>query len=97
MVLMTFFWAGLRVGEVSQLCFGDVFHSERRRCAELVFTRRLINKGRHARTVFVVQKLRDERARYGKSDPPSAPKNCSLRLISAHGGASRLIPMSSIL
>lgn len=74
MVLMTF-WAGLRVGEVAQLRFGDVFDSERRPRAEIRLDPS-ITKGRHARTVFVAQKLRDELARYGKTHPTRDPKDC---------------------
>jgi integrase/recombinase XerD len=74
MVLMTF-WAGLRVGEVAQLRFGDVFDGERRPRAEIPLDP-AITKGRHARTVFVAQKLRDELSHYGKTHPTGDLKDC---------------------
>lgn len=67
MVLMTF-WAGLRVGEVAQLRYGDVFDGEHRARAEIRLDPAM-TKGRHARTVFVAQKLRAELARYAKTHP----------------------------
>jgi integrase/recombinase XerD len=62
MLLMTH-WAGMRVGEVAALRMGDVLNadglikSESRLLAEQT-------KGRHARTVFLGQRLRKELALY---------------------------------
>jgi len=74
MVLMTF-WAGLRVGEVAQLRFGDVFDGEHRPRAEIRLDP-ANTKGRHARTVFVAQKLRHELAHYGNTHPTRDARDC---------------------
>jgi len=67
MVLMTF-WAGLRVGELSQLRYGDVFGPEGRALSELRLDAS-ITKGRHARTVFLPAKLKAEMDAYAHTHP----------------------------
>lgn len=67
MILMTF-WAGLRVGELAQLRFGDVFDANGQTKPEIRLDP-AITKGRHARTVFVSQKLRAELSAYALSHP----------------------------
>ncbi len=62
MVLLTH-WAGLRIGEVAGLRWSDVTHSDGQIKDEI----RLLpdmTKGRHARTVFVSMRLREELAAY---------------------------------
>jgi len=62
MLLITH-WAGLRVGEVAALLIGDVVTSDGSIKSEI----RLLpeqTKGRHARTVFVGERLRKELAVY---------------------------------
>lgn len=62
MVLLTH-WAGMRVGEVAALLVGDVVNSD----GSIKSETRLApeqTKGRHARTVFLGQKLRRELAAY---------------------------------
>lgn len=62
-MLLTGMWSGMRVGEIASLTVGDVVNiggsikSEVRLTAEQT-------KGRHPRTVFLPQKLRDELAAY---------------------------------
>ena len=73
MVLMTF-WAGLRVGEMAQLRYGDVFDGQHRPRTEVRLDPS-ITKGRHARTVFVAQKLRDELLLYGRTHPTRHPQH----------------------
>lgn len=73
MVLMTF-WAGLRVGELAQLRYGDVFDSKHQPRAE-VRLEPSITKGRHARTVFIAQKLRDELQCYCRTHPSQHPQH----------------------
>lgn len=71
MVLMTF-WAGLRVGEVAQLRFGDVFDGACLAKPEIRLDP-AITKGRQARTVFVSQKLREELNAFANAHPTCAP------------------------
>ena len=74
MVLMTF-WAGLRVGEFAQLRYGDALDAQHQARAEIRLDP-AITKGRHARTVFVAQKLRVELKRYAKTHPSRDPSHC---------------------
>lgn len=62
MLLMTT-WAGMRVGEVAALTVGDVRDAEGR-VREEIHLDTTQTKGRHARTVFLPRKLRDELAKY---------------------------------
>ncbi|MFM0441330.1 site-specific integrase [Paraburkholderia strydomiana] len=62
MLLLTH-WAGMRVGEVAALRIGDVVNADGSIKSEI----RLLaeqTKGRHARTVFLGQRLRKELAQY---------------------------------
>jgi integrase/recombinase XerD len=58
MLLMTV-WSGLRVGEVASLTLRDVLDTEGRVKDEIHLDRNR-TKGKHARTVFLPRKLRDE-------------------------------------
>lgn len=71
MMLMTF-WADLRVGEVAQLRFGDVFDAACLVKSEIRLDPE-ITKGRQARTVFVSQKLREELNTFAKAHSTGAP------------------------
>lgn len=62
MVLLTH-WAGMRVGEVAALLVGDVVDADGSIKSEIRLAP-VQTKGRHARTVFVGQKLRRELAAY---------------------------------
>ncbi|MDR6420253.1 integrase/recombinase XerD [Paraburkholderia phenoliruptrix] len=62
MVLLTH-WAGMRVGEVAALLAGDVVDSDGSIKSEIRLAPEQ-TKGRHARTVFLGQKLRRELAAY---------------------------------
>jgi integrase/recombinase XerD len=73
MVLMTF-WAGLRVGELALLRYGDVFDASHRAHPEL----RLhpsITKGRQARTAFLSEKLQAELNAYAGSHPSQSSEH----------------------
>jgi integrase/recombinase XerD len=62
MLLLTH-WAGMRVGEVAALRIGDVLNADNSIKSEI----RLLaeqTKGRHARTVFIGQRLRKELVSY---------------------------------
>lgn len=62
MVLLTH-WAGMRVGEVAALLVGDVINVDGSIKSEIRLAPEQ-TKGRHARTVFLGQKLRRELAAY---------------------------------
>jgi integrase/recombinase XerD len=62
MVLLTH-WAGMRVGEVAALVVGDVVNADGSIRSEIRLAPEQ-TKGRHARTVFLGQKLRRELAAY---------------------------------
>lgn len=62
MVLLTH-WAGMRVGEVAALLVGDVVNADGSIKSEIRLTPEQ-TKGRHARTVFLGQKLRRELVAY---------------------------------
>ncbi|WP_343669108.1 tyrosine-type recombinase/integrase [Paraburkholderia heleia] len=64
-VLLTH-WAGMRVGEVAALLVGDVLDTDRSIKSEIRLAQEQ-TKGRHARTVFLGQKLRRELAAYVSS------------------------------
>jgi len=65
MILCTH-WGGMRVGEVAALLKGDVLNSDGTVKDEIRLTAQQ-TKGRHARTVFVSEKLRREIAAYLKT------------------------------
>ncbi|MDR3428843.1 site-specific integrase [Silvimonas sp.] len=70
MILMTHF-SGMRVGEVAALLKGDVLNSDGTVKDEIRLSAEQ-TKGRHARTVFVNEKLRREIAAYLKTIPRRA-------------------------
>lgn len=71
MLLITH-WAGMRVGEVSALRIFDVFNEDFT-CKDEIRLSREQTKGRHARSVFLAEKLRKELITYlatiDRSDP----------------------------
>ena len=58
-MLLTGMWSGMRVGEIASLRIGDVMNANGTVKAEIRLTADQ-TKGRHPRTVFLPQKLRDE-------------------------------------
>jgi integrase/recombinase XerD len=58
-MLLTGMWSGMRVGEIASLRIGDVMNTNGTVKAEIRLTADQ-TKGRHPRTVFLPQKLRDE-------------------------------------
>ncbi len=72
-MLLCTHWAGMRVGEVAALKRGDVVSAD----GSIVNEIRLAaeqTKGRHARTVYVPEKLRKELAAYVASRPNASPE-----------------------
>jgi integrase/recombinase XerD len=67
MVLMTF-WAGLRVGELALLKYGDALDAAGQARPEIRLVA-AVTKGHQARTVFVAQKLRLELETFACSHP----------------------------
>lgn len=62
-MLLTGMWSGMRVGEIASLSVGDVVNIDGSIKSEVRLTAEQ-TKGRHPRTVFLPQKLRDELAAY---------------------------------
>jgi integrase/recombinase XerD len=62
-MLLTGMWSGARVGEIASLKVGDVMNAAGKVKAEIRLTADQ-TKGRHPRTVFLPQKLRDELQAY---------------------------------
>lgn len=62
-MFLTGLWSGMRVGEISSLRVGDVRNTDGSVRAEIRLTAAQ-TKGRHPRTVFLPQKLRDELQAY---------------------------------
>ena len=62
-MLLTGTWSGMRVGEIASLSIGDVMNADRTVKAEVRLSAEQ-TKGRHPRTVFLPQKLRDELQAY---------------------------------
>lgn len=62
-MFLTGLWSGMRVGEISSLTVGDVRNTDGSVRAEIRLTAAQ-TKGRHPRTVFLPQKLRDELQTY---------------------------------
>jgi integrase/recombinase XerD len=62
-MLLTGMWSGMRVGEIASLMVGDVMNANGKLKAEIRLTADQ-TKGRHPRTVFLPQKLRDELQAY---------------------------------
>ncbi|NBP79682.1 site-specific integrase [bacterium] len=67
MILMTF-WGGFRVGEVAALQYGDVYDDTGAVKPEIRLDA-AVTKGKHARTVFLPEKLRAELAAYQPKHP----------------------------
>lgn len=59
MLILMSFWAGMRVGEIASLCISDVVDARGKVKAEIRLDASQ-TKGKHARTVFMPNKLRDE-------------------------------------
>jgi len=68
-MLLTGYWSGMRVGEIASLSLGDVVNADGTVKAEIRLTAQQ-TKGKHPRTVFLPQKLRDEIAGYIKLRQP---------------------------
>jgi integrase/recombinase XerD len=62
-MLLTGLWSGARVGEIASLSVADVMHADGKVRAEVRLTAEQ-TKGRHPRTLFLPQKLRDELQTY---------------------------------
>lgn len=62
-MFLTGLWSGMRVGEIASLSVGDVRNTDGSVRAEIRLTAAQ-TKGRHPRTVFLAQKLRDELQTY---------------------------------
>lgn len=73
-MLLTGFWSGMRVGELASLSIADVVNADGTVKAEIRLAAAQ-TKGRHPRTVFVPQKLRDELKRYVDLLKPLNPKH----------------------
>ena len=63
LMLLTGVWSGMRVGEIASLSVGDVRNGDGTIKAEVRLSAEQ-TKGRHPRTVFLPQKLRDELQSY---------------------------------
>ena len=72
-MLLTGFWSGMRVGEIASLSIGDVVNTDGSVKQEVRLTAEQ-TKGRHPRTVFLPQKLRDELQAYIDLRQPLSPK-----------------------
>lgn len=68
-MLLTGYWSGMRVGEIASLSLGDVVNADGTVKAEIRLAAAQ-TKGKHPRTVFIPQKLRDELAAYIKLRQP---------------------------
>ena len=73
-VLLIMYYAGLRVGEAASLRVADVVDTQGHVRAEFLL-RADQTKGRHARTVFVSEKLRKELTTYLSATPSLKPKH----------------------
>jgi integrase/recombinase XerD len=73
-MLLTGFWSGMRVGEIASLSIGDVVNTDGSVKQEVRLTAEQ-TKGRHPRTVFLPQKLRDELQAYIDLRQPLTPKS----------------------
>ena len=62
-MLLTGYWSGMRVGEIASLKISDVLNANGSVKSEIRLTAEQ-TKGRHPRTVFVSQKLREELQHY---------------------------------
>lgn len=73
-MFLTGYWSGMRVGELASLKVGDVMNVDGTVKAEVRLTAEK-TKGRHPRTVFLPQKLRDELQSYLDLRKPSNPSH----------------------
>jgi integrase/recombinase XerD len=73
-MFLTGYWSGMRVGELASLKVGDVMNVDGSVKAEVRLTAEQ-TKGRHPRTVFLPQKLRDELQSYLDLRKPSNPSH----------------------
>ncbi len=73
-MLLTGMNSGMRVGEIASLSVADVMNSDRTIKSEIRLTAEQ-TKGRHPRTVFIPQKLRDELHSYLKLRNPQDMKH----------------------
>ncbi len=71
-MLLTGLWSGMRVGEIASLRIGDVSAADGSIRAEVRLSAEQ-TKGRHPRTVFLPQKLRDELRSYLELRTDAAP------------------------
>ena len=71
-MLLTGLWSGMRVGEIASLRIQDLLNADGTVRAEVRLGAQQ-TKGRHARTVFLPQKLRDELADYIALRQPCQP------------------------
>ena len=62
-LLLTGMWSGMRVGEIASLSIADVMNADKTVKSEVRLSAEQ-TKGRHPRTVFLPQKLRDELQAY---------------------------------
>lgn len=67
-MLLCTYYAGLRVGEVAALTYGNVVQADGSIAAEIRLDAQQ-TKGKHARTVFIPEKLRKELAAYVAAYP----------------------------
>ena len=73
-MLLTGYWSGMRVGEIASLTVGDVKNTDGSVKAEIRLSAEQ-TKGRHPRTVFLPQKLRDELQGYLDLRIPAKPEH----------------------
>lgn len=71
-LFLTSLWSGMRAGEIAQITIGQVLNQDGTVKAEIKLLAEQ-TKGRHARTVFLPKKLRDELAYYLKFRAVSNP------------------------
>lgn len=72
-MLLCTYYAGLRVGEVAALTYGNVVQADGSIAAEMRLAAEQ-TKGKHARTVFLPEKLRKELASYITAFPQRSPQ-----------------------
>ncbi len=92
MALMLSYLAGLRVGEIASLRWGDLLDGEGKVREQLRLSA-AVTKGGHARVVFLNARLRREIEQYRRPSPPPLPASyrCSSRR-----NARRSAPIPSV-
>jgi len=83
MILMTF-WGGFRIGEVAALQYGDVFDDAGAVKPEIRLDA-AVTKGKHARTVFLPEKLKRELAAYQPKHPSKTAHSALFQTQKGHG------------